>query len=328
MSIGANAMRDTWPLLEQMAFPPIRRGRLDTLQVNVGYRCNQSCVHCHVNAGPEPHRGDVGRDRSTWCSPSSRAGASTTLDITGGAPELNRAFSPAGERGARHGRARDRPLQSDHPRGAGPGGPGRISRPPAGRDRRLDALLSRGQCRSPARQGRVRRLHPRTANGSTRSAMDATRPGSCSISSTIRRGRRCRRRRRRSRPTTSACSASATASSFNRLYTLANMPIQRFGAILIAKGEFDRYLDLLQARASRRQSRPRDVPQPDLGRLAGLRLRLRLQPDARSAARRMTAANACTCRTCSTPSSKATRSASPAIATAAPPARDRAAAAR
>ena len=33
---------------------------------------------------------------------------------------------------------------------------------------------------------------------------------------------------------------------FNRLYTLANMPIQRFGAILIAKGEFDRYLDLLQ----------------------------------------------------------------------------------
>ena len=45
-------MRDTWPLLEQIAFPPIRRGRLDTLQVNVGYRCNQSCVHCHVNAGP------------------------------------------------------------------------------------------------------------------------------------------------------------------------------------------------------------------------------------------------------------------------------------
>ena len=45
-------MRDTWPLLEQIAFPPIRRGRLDTLQVNLGYRCNQSCVHCHVNAGP------------------------------------------------------------------------------------------------------------------------------------------------------------------------------------------------------------------------------------------------------------------------------------
>jgi uncharacterized Fe-S cluster-containing radical SAM superfamily enzyme len=45
-------MRDTWPRLEQIAFPLIRRGRLDTLQVNIGYRCNQSCVHCHVNAGP------------------------------------------------------------------------------------------------------------------------------------------------------------------------------------------------------------------------------------------------------------------------------------
>ena len=45
-------MRDTWPLLERIPFPALARGRLDTLQVNVGYRCNQSCVHCHVNAGP------------------------------------------------------------------------------------------------------------------------------------------------------------------------------------------------------------------------------------------------------------------------------------
>ena len=55
-------MRDTLPLLEAIPFPALRRGRLDTLQVNVGYRCNQSCVHCHVNAGPnrtEEKRGDV-----------------------------------------------------------------------------------------------------------------------------------------------------------------------------------------------------------------------------------------------------------------------------
>ena len=45
-------MRDTRPLLDHVPFPAIRRGRLDTLQVNVGYRCNQSCFHCHVNAGP------------------------------------------------------------------------------------------------------------------------------------------------------------------------------------------------------------------------------------------------------------------------------------
>src|SRR5262249_57343090 len=48
----ASAMRDPWPRLKQIAFPPIQRCRLDTLQVNIGYRCNQSCVHCHVSAGP------------------------------------------------------------------------------------------------------------------------------------------------------------------------------------------------------------------------------------------------------------------------------------
>ena len=45
-------MRDTRPLLDQVPFPAIRRAKLDTLQINVGYRCNQSCFHCHVNAGP------------------------------------------------------------------------------------------------------------------------------------------------------------------------------------------------------------------------------------------------------------------------------------
>src|SRR6201981_3977437 len=84
-------MRDTWPLLEQIAFPPLRRGRLDTLQVNVGYRCNQSCVHCHVNAGPsrsEEIRAEV-IDLVLAFLAKKRV---TTLDITGGAPELNPHF--------------------------------------------------------------------------------------------------------------------------------------------------------------------------------------------------------------------------------------------
>src|ERR1044071_9922794 len=84
-------MRDTWPLLAAIPFPAIRRGRLDTLQVNVGYRCNQSCVHCHVNAGPN----------RTEMMPSAVIGevleflarsSAATLDITGGAPELHPEF--------------------------------------------------------------------------------------------------------------------------------------------------------------------------------------------------------------------------------------------
>ena len=45
-------MHATLPLMRRYDFPALRRTRLETLQVNLGYRCNQSCLHCHVNAGP------------------------------------------------------------------------------------------------------------------------------------------------------------------------------------------------------------------------------------------------------------------------------------
>src|SRR6266700_6004892 len=47
-----NPVHATLPLLEVSDFPALRRERLETLQVNLGYKCNQTCVHCHVNAGP------------------------------------------------------------------------------------------------------------------------------------------------------------------------------------------------------------------------------------------------------------------------------------
>ena len=50
-------MHATLPLLQSSDFPAIRRQATATLQVNLGYRCNQSCVHCHVNAGP--HRSEM-----------------------------------------------------------------------------------------------------------------------------------------------------------------------------------------------------------------------------------------------------------------------------
>jgi len=84
-------MYATLPLLEQTAFPAIRRRRLDTLQVNVGYKCNQSCVHCHVNAGSartEMMAREVIDDVLAFL----RSARLPTLDITGGAPELNPHF--------------------------------------------------------------------------------------------------------------------------------------------------------------------------------------------------------------------------------------------
>ena len=106
------------------------------------------------------------------------------------------------------------------------------------------------------------------------------------------------------------------------------MPIQRFGSTLISKGEFDSYLDLLQHAHLD-------------ANLDGVMCRNLISVDWRGYVydcdfnqmldlpmARGDDARACTCPTCSTTTSRTIRSASPAIATAAPPARARAAAAR
>jgi radical SAM/Cys-rich protein len=85
-------MRATLPLLAVTDFPPIRRNRpADTLQANLGYTCNQSCVHCHVNAGPTRTE-QMTRDTVDQVLAVLRAGRIRTLDLTGGAPEMNPHF--------------------------------------------------------------------------------------------------------------------------------------------------------------------------------------------------------------------------------------------
>lgn len=81
-------MHKTLPLLAATDFPPLRRSVLETLQVNLGYKCNQSCLHCHVNAGPnrtEMMDGDT-VDLVLQVLATRRI---RTLDLTGGAPELS-----------------------------------------------------------------------------------------------------------------------------------------------------------------------------------------------------------------------------------------------
>lgn len=85
-------MRDTRALLiEHSQFPPVHRGELNTLQVNLGYLCNLSCVHCHVNAGPT--RKEL-MDLKTIDTVLAFIDARQirTLDLTGGAPEMNPHF--------------------------------------------------------------------------------------------------------------------------------------------------------------------------------------------------------------------------------------------
>ena len=84
-------MLDTRPLLLDSDFPLITRGQLDTLQVNLGYLCNLSCTHCHVNAGPR-RKELMSRGVVDLVLDYIRRKNIRILDLTGGAPEMNPHF--------------------------------------------------------------------------------------------------------------------------------------------------------------------------------------------------------------------------------------------
>ena len=84
-------MLDTLPYLSPTSFPAIRRASVDTLQVNLGYLCNQQCLHCHVNAGPKRTE-QMSRETVDMVLAFIDAQGIQTLDLTGGAPELNEHF--------------------------------------------------------------------------------------------------------------------------------------------------------------------------------------------------------------------------------------------
>ena len=77
--------------LETLGYPDLKADRVDTLQINLGWRCNQACKHCHLLAGPD-HLEPMARDTidevirvlEHWSIP--------RVDLTGGAPELNPHF--------------------------------------------------------------------------------------------------------------------------------------------------------------------------------------------------------------------------------------------
>lgn len=84
-------MHATFPLLEVTDFPAIRRKTLEVLQVNLGYQCNQRCLHCHVNASPN-RKEMMDRETLELILPVLSARGIKTLDLTGGAPELHSGF--------------------------------------------------------------------------------------------------------------------------------------------------------------------------------------------------------------------------------------------
>jgi len=95
-------MLETLPHLNHIGFPAITRDRLHTLQVNLGYRCNLQCLHCHVAASPQRTE-MMSRDNIATVIDFLGATDIHTLDLTGGAPELHPQFRYLIKQAKQHG---------------------------------------------------------------------------------------------------------------------------------------------------------------------------------------------------------------------------------
>ncbi|MBI3042310.1 MAG: arsenosugar biosynthesis radical SAM protein ArsS [Betaproteobacteria bacterium] len=237
-------MRATLPRLECSDFPAIRRRRLETLQVNLGYKCNQACLHCHVNAGPTRTES---MDWKTVSEVVSFLGASgvKTLDITGGAPELNphfRSLVLAARNLGVHVMDRcnltvlEQPGQEDTAQFLAASRVEIVASLPCYLEENVNAQRGEGVF-----EASVRAL--KELNG-----LGYGRPGSGLILNLVYNPQG---------PSLPPPQDTLEADyhrhlgerfgvAFNQLYVMTNMPIQRFGSMLISKGRFEEYLDLLK----------------------------------------------------------------------------------
>lgn len=74
-----------------VGFFPLKPSAIEIFQVNIGYMCNQVCKHCHVDAGPD-RKEIMTRETMQQCLEVLEHTKIKTLDITGGAPEMNPDF--------------------------------------------------------------------------------------------------------------------------------------------------------------------------------------------------------------------------------------------
>lgn len=77
--------------MEEIDLFPLRPSGIEILQINVGYMCNMTCKHCHVDAGPD-RKEVMNRGTFEHCLAALRGSDIQTVDLTGGAPEMNPHF--------------------------------------------------------------------------------------------------------------------------------------------------------------------------------------------------------------------------------------------
>ena len=237
-------MHATLPLLARTDFPPLRRSLLTTLQVNLGYKCNQSCLHCHVNAGPNRTEMMDG-DTAELVLKVLRARKIETLDLTGGAPELNEHFRhlvrSARQMGARVIDRCNLTILFE---------PGHEDLAEFLAEQEVEVVASM-PCYSLERVDRQRGegVFDKSIAGLRKlNALGYGKPGSGRVLNLVYNPQG---------PALPPPQAQLQADykrelgahfdiEFNQLFALTNMPIQRFGSTLVSKGQFQSYMSLLK----------------------------------------------------------------------------------
>jgi len=237
-------LRATLPLIESTEFPPIRRVRLETLQVNLGYKCNQSCLHCHVNAGPT-RKEMMDRPTVDMVLEFLQSSGVRHLDLTGGAPEINPHFRYLVREARKLGThvidrcnltVLEEPGQENLAGFLAAERVEIVASLPCYTEELVDRQRGKGVYETSIRA--IRRLN----------ALGYGRAGSALMLNFVYNPQGPSLP-----PPQEALEADYKRElgarfgiEFNYLYTLANMPIQRFGSTLVSKGRFRTYMALLK----------------------------------------------------------------------------------
>ncbi len=237
-------MLNTAHLLQPTRFPPLKRDLLETLQVNLGYRCNLSCVHCHVNAGPKRSE-EMDRETIDQVLAFLQSQKLKQLDLTGGAPELNADFRYLVERAVEMGvHVIDRsnltilfePGQEELAEFLARHQVEVVASLPCYLEENVDSQRGKGTYNNSIEAlKKLNRLGYGEPGGSLQLNL-VYNPVGASLP-----------------PPQGPLEADYKKQlqdrfgvRFNRLFTITNMPIQRFGSMLQSKGEFQDYLQTLR----------------------------------------------------------------------------------
>jgi radical SAM/Cys-rich protein len=236
-------MHATLPLLRKTDFPAVRRKLLDTLQVNLGYKCNQTCQHCHVNAGPN-RKEMMALDTVDLILQVIRDRRIATLDLTGGAPEMNPHFRCLVQETRKLGvRVIDRcnlTILSE---------PGYEDLADFLAQQQVDVVASL-PCYSQDNVDKQRGdgVFDRSIAALQKlNALGYGRESSLTLSLVYNpQGPSLPPSQQKLEADYKRELHTHFGVVFNKLYVLANMPIQRFGSMLVSKGQFADYMKLLR----------------------------------------------------------------------------------